>query len=113
MVVISVLYPVSNVIGALVREKELRIKEGLKMMGLTDAAHTASWIFHFVCLFAVTSVVMVLAGSTLFENRSAVFMFTRGQANLFTVSACCVLLWYVLLFQHDVLKFYGPTCSGQ
>lgn len=69
LVVISVLYPVSNVISALVKEKELRIKEGLKMMGLTNAAHTASWIFHFVCLFFFTSILMVLASGSLFENR--------------------------------------------
>ena len=64
-----VLYPISNVISALVKEKELRIKEGLKMMGLTGAAHTASWVFHFVSLFFFISVFMVMASGTLFENR--------------------------------------------
>jgi len=68
-VVIAVLYPVSNVIGNLVKEKELRIKEGLKMMGLTDAAHTMSWIFHFVVLFLCTSTLMVFASTDIFENR--------------------------------------------
>ena len=69
LVVIAVLYPVSNVISNLVKEKELRIKEGLKMMGLTDAAHTMSWIFHFVVLFLCTSILMVLLSGGLFENR--------------------------------------------
>lgn len=71
LVVIAVLYPVSNVISSLVKEKELRIKEGLKMMGLTDAAHTASWTFHFVCLFFFTSLFMVLCSGGVFEFRCA------------------------------------------
>ena len=69
LVVFAVLYPVANVISSLVKEKELRIKEGLKMMGLTDAAHTVSWIFHFVTLFFCTSVLMVILSGGLFENR--------------------------------------------
>lgn len=69
LVVIMVLYPVSNVISALVKEKELRIKEGLKMMGLTGAAHTASWVFHFVCIFFFISLLMVIASGSVFENR--------------------------------------------
>lgn len=69
LVVVAVLYPLSNVISALVKEKELRIKEGLKMMGLTTAAHTASWIFHFVVLFFFVSLLMVMVSGTLFEHR--------------------------------------------
>lgn len=69
LVVNAVLYPVSNIISSLVKEKELRIKEGLKMMGLTDAAHTASWTFHFMCLFFFTSLFMVLCSGAVFEFR--------------------------------------------
>ena len=69
LLVFAVLYPVANVISSLVKEKELRIKEGLKMMGLTNAAHTVSWIFHFVILFFCTSVLMVIVSGGLFENR--------------------------------------------
>lgn len=70
-IVVAVLYPVSNVIGSLVKEKEMRIKEGLKMMGLTGAAHTASWVFHFSCLFFFISLLMTLVSGSLFENRLA------------------------------------------
>lgn len=69
LVVMSVMYSVSNVIGALVKEKELRIKEGLKMMGLTSLAHTASWVFHFACVFFFTTLFMVWASQSLFEHR--------------------------------------------
>lgn len=69
LVIMSVLYPISNAIRALVLEKELRIKEGLKMMGLSAMAHTLSWIFHFMCLFfCVSASIMVFSGS-LFEFR--------------------------------------------
>ncbi|CAM9541397.1 unnamed protein product [Ascophyllum nodosum] len=75
LVVFAVLYPVANVISSLVKEKELRIKEGLKMMGLTDAAHTASWIFHFVILFFCTSILMVFFSGSLFENSDPSLIF--------------------------------------
>eukprot|EP00903_Cladosiphon_okamuranus_P008962 g8576.t1 len=75
LVVISVLYPVSNVISSLVKEKELRIKEGLKMMGLTDLAHTSSWIFHFFCIFFFTAILMVLASGGLFEYSDPALIF--------------------------------------
>ena len=71
LVVIAVLYPVANVISALVKEKELRIKEGLKMMGLTGAVHTASWVFHFACIFFFTSLLMVACSRSVFEFRCA------------------------------------------
>ena len=87
LVVIVVLYPISNVISALVKEKELRIKEGLKMMGLTGAAHTASWVFHFVCIFFSISLLMVLASGTVFENRF-VCVSTLGQWKPLAVCAC-------------------------
>ena len=81
LVVISVLYPVANVISALVKEKELRIKEGLKMMGLTGAAHTASWVFHFACLFFFTSLLMVLTSRSVFEFRCVSCAFSVGCTN--------------------------------
>ncbi|CAM9958417.1 unnamed protein product, partial [Discosporangium mesarthrocarpum] len=75
LMVISVMYPVSNVINALVKEKELRIKEGLKMMGLTDTAHTASWVFHFFCTFLAITILMILASGTLLENSDSSIVF--------------------------------------
>ena len=75
MVIIAVMFPVANTISSLVKEKELRIKEGLKMMGLTGLAHTASWVVHFTCLFFFVSLFMVGASGTLFENRQAVPFF--------------------------------------
>lgn len=69
IVVISVMYSVANAIGAVVKEKELRIKEGLQIMGLTSLAHTASWVFHFTCVFFFTTVFMLLASQSLFIYR--------------------------------------------
>lgn len=91
LIVISVLYPVSNIIGALVREKELRIKEGLKMMGLTDAAHTASWVFHFACLFFFMTILLVLASGGVFANRCAMLIYTPS-----TVYTVCTLHVFML-----------------
>ena len=82
MVVLSVMFPVANTLSSLVKEKELRIKEGLKMMGLTGLAHTASWVVHFTCLFFFVSLFMVGASGTLFENRQAVPSFFFAALSL-------------------------------
>jgi hypothetical protein len=45
---LSFLFPVSRMVRALVLEKELKIKEGMKMMGLSNAAYNASWLITLV-----------------------------------------------------------------
>lgn len=57
------------------------------MMGLTDIAHTASWVFHFACLFFFTSLLMVLVSGGLFEKR-----YVRARARAVMAardSSCC------------------------
>eukprot|EP00903_Cladosiphon_okamuranus_P016293 g15025.t1 len=51
----SVLYPVSNVVSALVKEKELRIEEGLKMMGLTEGDPGLIFFYFFFFFTASTA----------------------------------------------------------
>ncbi|CAM9216529.1 unnamed protein product, partial [Ectocarpus fasciculatus] len=128
LVVIAVLYPVSNVISVLVKEKELRIKEGLKMMGLTDAAHTASWAFNFACLFLFTSLFMVFCSGSVFafSDRGLVFLyfflfFMASTAFCFFVSAFFsraktastigTLCFFVALFPYFVLVTNGTPAS--
>ncbi|CAM9263174.1 unnamed protein product [Hapterophycus canaliculatus] len=130
LVVIAVLYPVANVISALVKEKELRIKEGLKMMGLTDAAHTASWVFHFACLFVSTSLLMVLCSSGVFEfsDSGLVFLyffmfFMASTAFCFFISAFFsraktastigTIVFFVALFPYFVLTADGTPASSR
>jgi len=75
MVVLAMMYPISNMIRAFVQEKELKLKEGMRMMGLSATAHTLSWWAHFVIFFFVLNVLMVLASRPLFEYSDPVIIF--------------------------------------
>ncbi|XP_060574789.1 cholesterol transporter ABCA5-like isoform X2 [Ruditapes philippinarum] len=60
----------------LVAEKEKKIKEGMKMMGLRDAAFWASWGFVYsVIIIVVTLVVIVIATVSKFFANSNMFLF--------------------------------------
>ncbi|CAE7902215.1 ABCA1 [Symbiodinium sp. KB8] len=54
-------YPVSQMIAAVVHEKESRIKEGMRMMGIPSGALTAAWYLSYflaflVCSFGIASI---------------------------------------------------------
>jgi hypothetical protein len=61
---LSFLYPVSRIIRELVMEKEKRIKEGMKMMGLTEFAYNLSWLITTVIQMALVSLLIVLVTAT-------------------------------------------------
>ena len=75
---LSFLYPVSRMIKSVVADKEDRIKEGMKMMGLTDLAYNASWFITLTVQLAITCLLItVIAGPTVFEysNKNLVFLY--------------------------------------
>jgi ABC-type multidrug transport system ATPase subunit len=74
---VTILYSVSNVVRSLVTEKEARIREGMRMMALTDSALYASWVFHFATTFTIIAALIVLVGGKLFQHsdKGLVFAF--------------------------------------
>lgn len=71
LMVISILLTVSNVIRHLVMEKELKIREGMRMMSLSDLALFSSWSLHFLFTYLIISILITLVGSqSLFKNSS-------------------------------------------
>ena len=75
--IIAILFSVSNVVRSLVIEKEARIREGMRMMALTDSALYASWVFHFATTFTIIAALMVLVGGKLFmySDKGLVFAY--------------------------------------
>ncbi|XP_031098016.1 ABC transporter A family member 1 [Ipomoea triloba] len=72
------LYPISRLISYSVLEKELKIKEGLYMMGLKDEIFHLSWFITYALQFAVSSVIITLCTmTTLFQysDKSLVFVY--------------------------------------
>lgn len=85
------------VLKSIVQEKELRLREAMRMMGMTEGMFWSSWfVTHFVTLF-ITSFLMALAGIYPFQ-------FTDWTVNL-----VFFLLWTMMLisFNYMVSTFFS------
>ena len=80
------LIPYCRLIYALLVEKEIRIKETMKIMGLTDAAYFMSWIIQYgSILTAVVFFVTILLKATVatYSNFFLLFMWHWSYAMTF------------------------------
>ena len=72
------LWPVTRIIKLVVEEKETRIKEGMKMMGLYDSTLWLSWLITYTLIFIVTSILItVITANNVFQysNKGYIFFF--------------------------------------
>lgn len=91
--IIALLYPFANVIKELVTEKETKIREGMLMMALRNDALWVSWIFHFMCLFLPLSIILALAGSSLFSySRGGPYIWFYFITFFISATSYCVLI---------------------
>jgi ATP-binding cassette subfamily A (ABC1) protein 3 len=75
LMIMTLLYPISNVIRALVQEKETKIREGMAMMSMSYGALWLSWLFNFLCLFLPLSILLTIVGQTLFVYSEGIYIF--------------------------------------
>jgi len=73
--ILVLLYPLSNVISVLVREKEAKLREGMKMMSLKSEVLWISWWFNFMALFLPLSLLLTYVGKKLFEHSDTGMIF--------------------------------------
>jgi len=76
--VLAFLYPVSRFLRALVLEKETKIKETMKIMGLSAWAANLSWVLTMVAQSTVTVSLMTLLGARTafsYSNSFLIFLF--------------------------------------
>ncbi|KAI8469139.1 MAG: hypothetical protein J3K34DRAFT_522412 [Monoraphidium minutum] len=74
LLVYAFLAPTRAVVVDVVREKELRLREGMRMLGLTEAAYWASWgLTHWAAL-AVSGALCAAAGAYPFEHSDVTIM---------------------------------------
>lgn len=91
--VLSFLYPVSQLVKSIVKEKEARIREAMMIMGLGTGSFYVSWFITYAIQFGFTSIVSaVLMRLTFFPNNDfgAVF-FLLFLFSLSTISLAGVL----------------------
>ena len=81
-------WPVTRVIKLIVEEKETRIKEGLKMMGLKQSTLWLSWLITYLIIYIITSILItVITANNVFkysEKSYIFFFFLLAQLTFFT-----------------------------
>lgn len=73
--VISLLFPSFNLIRGIVMEKEMRLREGMRMMGMSDLAITAAWFTTYAFgTFLIIAFAIALTVKLSFFPRSDAFL---------------------------------------
>lgn len=74
--VMSTLYPVSRLVKSVVEEKEIKMREVMKIMGLRDWAHQLSWFLSaFVLFFWITISFTYISSTSFLVKSSPVLLF--------------------------------------
>eukprot|EP01083_Nonionella_stella_P193083 713449_1 len=89
-ILISFVYPFSQIVKALVEEKAFKIKEGLRMMGATFGAFWMSWYLWFWFEFLIMAFCMAFLGKWL---------------NVFMYSHVSVILVWMVLFCTNLVTY--------
>lgn len=92
VVIIGIMYPLANIISALVREKESKIREGMMMMALHGEALWASWIFHFICLFLPLAIILTIIGTKVFPYSQPQYIFFYFMLFFLSSIAYCIFV---------------------
>lgn len=84
--VIALLFPVSRMIRGIVMEKEAKLQEGMRMMGMGDAPLLWSWLaVYFVVFLIISAVVTGLTRRNIFKGSDGGLVFLTFM--LFGISA--------------------------
>ena len=124
---LAFLYPFSRFIRGLVLEKEEKIKEGMKIMGLSDAVYALSWLITLTIQSSITTCgILLVTRSSVFEYSDdaviflyffsfsvSVVMFTFLLATFFSKAKSAAILGTIIFFG-SYFPFYAvndPTMS--
>lgn len=90
LIVFSFIYPSVNLTKSLVIEKELRLKESMKMMGMKEKYH---WIAHFLksILWSIISLVLIVT-----------FLFVKFSHDLAILNFSDVFVVFLFFFLYEV-----------
>ena len=87
------LFPVSRLIRGLVMEKETRIREGMRMMGLSDLALTGSWFTSYALLYvAIAVAIAIVTSRNIFTHTGGGFIFLFFTLYGFSTISYCYLV---------------------
>jgi ATP-binding cassette subfamily A (ABC1) protein 3 len=90
-IVVPILIPFCRFIYLMMNEKETRIKEYMKIMGLNEAAYYVSWVVHYETIF------MIIGLSITWCVKTAIFIKSNAFL-LFLWQMVCYQLWMARAF---------------
>lgn len=116
---IAYIPPVYNTVFHLVKEKESRTKESMRMMGMTDTAYWLSWFCYYTLIntaISTLSWIILLVNVVRYSNAFYVWLFfwMYGQAvfgqivflqSLFTSSKYSGIVSTLIYFGSDFFNF--------
>lgn len=90
------LIPLYYIVAKLAEEKESKSREGMKMMGLTNASYFLSWgVFHLIICLFMALIIMGMLSINVFVNSNKFLIFVMAffyGLSLFGFSLCIVAL---------------------
>ena len=106
---VATLYPVSRLVKSMVEEKETRMREVLKIMGLRDWVHQLSWFLTaFVLFFWIALSTTIFTTSFLFRFSNKVLIFLYFF--LFSMSEISLSFLVAVFFSNSKLAaIVGPV----
>lgn len=92
LITLGLLYPVAVMIAAITREKELRQKELMKMMSVTESDIGWAWFANFFLLSVVTAICTAAVSSVLYEKSAGVLLWIFWQFTFLAIVVFCMLI---------------------
>ncbi|KAL1523856.1 hypothetical protein AB1Y20_018777 [Prymnesium parvum] len=103
------LFPVSQLAKALVEEKDLRLKQTMRIMGMLDSVHLLAWLAAALFQFLVIAVLCTAVVSIFLVHSSTTLVFAYLLLFCFGCTSFALLL--SVFFSHAKLAAVaGPVC---
>jgi hypothetical protein len=89
------MWPVSRIVKQVVEEKELRIRESMKIMGLSDSVLWTTWLVLYLIIFFISAIIIIIITS------SNMYQFSNKGYAFVVASLPCKLSLTALFFSHS------------
>jgi ATP-binding cassette, subfamily A (ABC1), member 3 len=89
---LGILYPVSSIISYLCKEKELRQKELMKMMSVTESDIGGSWFCTFMIVNFISATLSAIISSSLFEKADGSVLWIFWMLTMISITTFCMAI---------------------
>ena len=125
LLVLGLLYPVASIIRSTVTEKELRQKELMKMMSISESAIELSWFISSYSFFFISGILSTITSALLYPNASpvtllifwelaflAIVLFALAVSAVFSKSTRATLVGILVFFAGYFLTLSAEYETG-